>query len=292
MQPKAIVRVLLGCVLLACAPAPAEPTDNATKAFEEGKTLLASAKFDEALQAFKTAAQADKSNPEYRHNYTMLRQVIRMRAQLENEADSDRWRTMAQALRTFYHQHGIYSESLPLDRKMHEQQLVPDSAAMLAETLLAMGENSEAAEVLSGASGTAATPRAKILLGIALARQGRVDEARALLPTTAMETSETPRVFYELARLRALTGDTKGSIEALSRSFQLTAPAGLDPLKAEAQRCQDFQTLASSADFASALKTPSKVPQSGCSQGPSCGKCPKRAACGKESCGKKSCGDH
>ena len=290
MQRKVSMSLLLGCAVLASAPAWAEPTETAAKAFENGKTLLASAKFDEALQAFKTSAQADPSNLEYRQQYAMLRQVIQMRGRIQNEADADQWLSMAQALRTFYHDHGVYSESLPLDWKIHEQHLAADSAAMLAETLLALGHDSQAAEVVSNPTGADATPRAKVLLGIALARQRQVDEAKAILETTAMKVDAPPRAFYELARLRALVGDAKGSLEALTRSFERTPPGRIDAVKTEAQGCQDLSTLARSADFAEVLKTPSKVQESGCSKGPSCGKCPKRAACGKESCGKGSCG--
>ena len=290
MQRKAHMNVLLGCAVLASAPALAEPTDTAAKAFENGKVLLTSAKFDEALQAFKTAAQADQSNSEYRQQYAMLRQVIQMRGRIQNEADADRWLSMAQALRTFYHDHGVHSESLPLDRKIHEQHLAPDSAAMLAETLLALGYDSEAAKVVSNVSTTDVTPRAKILLGIALARQGQIDQAKVVLQTTAMKVDSPPRSYFELARLRALVGDSKGSLKALTRSFELTPPARIDSLKAEIHECQDFATIAHSAGFTVVMNTPSKVQESGCSKGPSCGKCPKRAACGKESCGKGSCG--
>lgn len=280
MRHKVVVEFLIGCVALACVPALAEPAEDAARTFADGKALLAEVKFDEALQAFRTAAKADASNQEYQQTFGMLRQVIRMREGIEKEQDLDQWMSMSRALRTFYHDHRVYSESLPLDRKIHEQHLAPDSAVMLAETLLALGKNAEAIEVLGGLSKEEATPRTSVLLGLALAHQGRIDEARALAGKANVENDADPRVFYELACLRALTGDLQGSLEALTRSFELTPPGRLDVLKAEAKDCTDFSALASSADFTIILKTQSSIEESGCSKGSACGNCPKRATCG------------
>ncbi len=280
MRHKVVVEFLIGCVALACVPVLAGPAEDAARVFTDGKALLAEVKFDEALQAFRTAARTDASNQEYQQTFGMLRQVIRMREGIEKEQDPDQWMSMARALRTFYYNHRVYSESLPLDRKIHQQHLAPDSAVMLAETLLALGKNAEAVEVLGGLGKEDANPRTSVLLGLALARQGRIDEAKAIARMVNVENDAGPRVFYELACLRALTGDSQGSLEALTRSFGLTPPSRLDSLKAEAKDCKDFTALTSSADFSEALKTQSTIEESKCSKGPACGNCPRRAKCG------------
>lgn len=280
MQHRVIVNLLAACVVMASVPALAGPTEDGAKAFAGGKALLAKAKFDEALKAFVTAARTDAGNQEYQQTYVMLRQVVRMREKIQKEQDPDQWMSMARALRTFYYDNRIYSESLPLDRKIHEKHLAPDSAVMLAETLLALDKNAEAIEVLGGPSRENATPRASVLLGLAIARQGRIDEARALAEKARVERDADPRVFYELARLHAVTGDSQGSLKALTRSFELTPPGRLDVLKEEAEGCTDFSDLASSDDFARVLKTQSGMEESSCSKGPACGSCPRRATCG------------
>ena len=281
MQRTAVVDFLVGCLAFATVPALAEPADDAARAFANGKALLAEAEFDGALQAFRTAAKADAGNQDYTQTYSMLRQVLRMREEIEKEQDPEKWMSTALALRAFYHDHRIYSESLPLDRQIHERHLAPDSAAMLAETLLALGKNAEAGELLGNVGEKEATPRTNVLLGLSLARQGRIDEAKAAVMKAGVDQDAGPLVFYELARLHALTGESKAALEALTRSFEHTPPGQVDALKTNATACEDFSTLADSSDFNEVLKTQSKVKESACSKGPSCGDCPKRAKCGK-----------
>ena len=279
MQVKTTLRLALLCVVVGAVTVQAGPAEDAAKAFADGQALLGAVKFTEALQAFGTAAKADAGNQTYQQTYAMLRQVMLLREKLAQTQDSVEWLAMAQPLRTFYHDHGIYAESLPLDLKIHQDHLVPNSAAMLAETLLAMGRNSEAAEMLGGLDEQQATPRTAILLGLSLARQGRIDEAKAAAGEAQIKEDAGPSVFYELACVRALTSEPMAAIEALTRSFELTPPSRLDALKAKAQECPDLVALAGTADLAEALKAQSKITESKCSKGTSCGKCPHRAKC-------------
>jgi predicted Zn-dependent protease len=285
MHRKVVVEFLLGFIATASVPALAGPVEEAAKAFKDGHTLLAKAMFPEALEAFKIAAKGDAENQEYRQSYAMVRQVIRLREEIESTQDADRWMSIARALRTFYHDHKVYSESLPLDREIHAKGLALDSAAMLAETLIALEENAEAATVLRESGKKSAAPRDQILLGLALARQGGIDDAKGILAKVDVSEESSPRVFYELARLHALVGDSNGALKALARSVELTLPSRVDQFKTEAKSCRDFGTLASTAGFAQVLATESQVSESKCSKGPACSKCPMRAKCSSKSDG-------
>ncbi len=280
MRQRRIAGFLAGCVVFTALPALASGAETAARAFASGNALLTQAKFDEALQAFRTAATSDADNPQYQQAYTLLRQIIQMREQIEAERVPDRWLSMARALRTFYHDHEIYSESLLLDRRIHERRLAPDSAELLAETLLALGRDSEAVELLSGLPKDTTTPRTHALYALALARQGRIDDAKAVARKVTVEKDAHPRLLYELACLHALTGDARASLKTLTQSFEGTPPSRLDSFKAEVAACPDFSGLVGTTGFANALKTQSKVEESGCSKGPGCGDCPKRAKCG------------
>ena len=281
MQRTVIMSLLVGCVVSVAVPALAEP---AAEAFAAGEALLAKADFKGALEAFRTAAKTDPENREYAQQYAMLRQVIRMRRDCPKEQDAERWLKMAAALRTFYHDHHLCAEALPLDQERHRRHRSAESAVLLAETQLASGMHSEAVELLSGLTKEQTSPRTRVLHGLALARQGQIDEAKMLAEEAGRATDEAePHYFYDLARLQALVGDSKGAFQALIRSFELTPPSQLDAFKVEVQGCKDFNALVSTADFAEALETPSKVKESECSKGPGCGDCPMRAKCGHKS---------
>ena len=281
MQRTVIMSLLVGCVVSVAVPALAEPAEEAAEAFATGEALLAKADFNGALQAFRTAAKTDPENREYAQQYAMLRQVIRMRRDCRKERDAERWLKMAGALRTFYHDHHLCAEALPLDQERHRRHRSAESAVLLAETQLASGMHSEAVELLSGLTKEQTSPRTRVLHGLALARQGQIDEAKMLAEEAGRATDEAePHYFYDLARLQALVGDSKGAFQALIRSFELTPPSQLDAFKVEVQGCKDFNALVSTADFAEALETPSKVKESECSKGPGCGDCPRRAKCG------------
>jgi tetratricopeptide (TPR) repeat protein len=263
-------------------PAWAGSADRAAQLSSEGSTLLAKADFDGALKAYAQAAKADPENEGYRQQYALVRRISKMRKGIDKERNPEKWETNARALRSFYYENEIYAEALALDRQFHARLNTAESAGMLAETELALGMNGEAAELLSGLDEQQASPHTRTLLGIALARQGKLDEARALAPECVPPDGAGPAPYFDLARLRALLGESSPALETLARSFELTLPSRLEALKTKAKTCPDFAALATGPDFAKALETPSKIKESDCSGGSSCGKCPHRAKCSKQ----------
>ncbi len=281
MRRIVILNFAVGCILSAATPTLAGSSEEAAGVFATGKALLAKADFDGALQAFKKAATVDANNQEYAQQYAVLRQVVRMREDCPKEQDADQWLKMADALRTYYHNHRLYSEALPLDQKRHRRTQSAESAVLLAETQLALGMHSQASELLGNLSKELISPRTRVLHGLALARAGRIKEATKLaeqLPPT--EDSVGPRYHYDLARIHVLAGDSMRAFDSLTQSFELTPPSKLDAFRSEVVKCEEFGLFRHSVEFARALETPSKVEESGCSKGPACGQCPKRAQCG------------
>ena len=281
MKRIVIVIYLVGCVASVAVPAVARPVDDPAAAFAAGKALLAKADFEGALEAFRTAAKTNTKNQEYAQQYAMLRQVIRMRSDCPKVRDAERWLKTAAALRTFYHDHGLHSEALPLDKECHRRRRTAESAVLLAETQLALGMHSQAVEMLGGLTKEQTSPRTRVLHGLALAHLGNTGEAKktAKVPRR-LKDDLGPRYFYDLARIRALAGDSRSAFKTLTRSFELTPPSQLDAFRAEVKRCQEFSAFLSATGFVRALETSSKIKESGCSKGPGCGKCPKRAKCG------------
>ena len=274
----ALTAVLVAVVLAQSASVQA---DSAQQAFSDGKALLTKADFNGALQAFARAARADNTNQEYFQHYAMVRQVITLRQRLKTEQDPARWEYLASGLHAFFVSQGIYSEALVLDRQVHARLKTAASAAMLAETQLALNLDAEAAAVLSELNETEATPSTLALLGIALARQGKIEDARQVAEGIQLPDTGKPGMVYNVARLQAASGNADEAISLLQRCFESVPPSRLDGFKAHAKACPDFSELASTTAFAKVLETKSKVPESKCSGGSGCGNCPMRGKCPK-----------
>lgn len=270
-----LVGVLL--VMLATVLVLAEPTASAPQPCADGKAYLAKSDFEGALKAYRTAAQSNPGNVEYGQQYAVLRQIISMRERIKSEKNHHQWMSMAAALRRFYYDNAIYSEALLLDRENFKRHPGADSTAMLAETQLTLNRNVEAEETLRCFGRKETTTRTNVLLGIALARQGKIHDAKALADTAKAKDDLGPQCLYEIARLRALVGISKGALDALARSFELTPPSQLDAAKADARTCRDLKALIRGPEFSKVLFTRSKIKESGCSSGTSCGKCPLRS---------------
>jgi len=271
--------VLAAGVVLIC-PAMARG-ETAERAFARGDTLLAKGGFQEALHAYAAAVRAERTNQQYVQQFMLVRQVVALRGTLEQEKDLQRWHTIAQALRSFYVSQGVYSEALSVDEKTHARLNTASSAAQLAETQLAMGRDADALQVLAALDPDSATPATQALLGIALARQGRVDEARKTAERVALPENVGPGTQYILARMQAAIGNHRQALGLLTRCFEAVAPSRLDGFKTHATQCPEFAGMASTDGFASVLKTQSKVAESKCSGGSSCAGCPMRAKCPK-----------
>jgi Flp pilus assembly protein TadD len=273
----------VGCVAVFATWTAAQAEDRPEQTFDRGNTLLQKGDFEGALEAFTAASKANPDNDEYRQQALLIRRVIALRDRLGKEEDAELWLRMATSLHGFYHQRKIYSEALTLDQRIHARLNNADSATMLARTQLALKNDSAAAALLQDLPAEQATPEVKALYGIALARQGKLEAAKAVAESVELPKEPDPQLLFDLACLRARTGDTKEAFPLLQRSFELTPPSRLAAAKAAARECFDLMTLKDGQAFAAALKTESQVKESACSAGASCGKCPSRAKCAGQS---------
>jgi tetratricopeptide (TPR) repeat protein len=258
----------------------AQTQEEAAATFAHARVLLAKADFDGALAAFAAAAKADPQNQDYRSQYALVRRVMNVRVAIEREEDTARWAVAAQALRSFYYDHGIHREALSLDRQRHVRIGGIESATLLAETQLELDMNAETAALLGAFEPEDLAPRSRALLGIALARLERFDEAEAIARACANPEGINPVLCFDLARLHSLLGDREAAANMLTHSFESTLPSRLDAVKDRARTHADLSALASSAEFAAVFSTTSKVSESSCSGGAGCGSCPSRGTCG------------
>jgi thioredoxin-like negative regulator of GroEL len=271
-----IAASLAFCSQLLAADAPAE----AEKHHADAVALLAQGDFPGAARALAAAAQADPEEPSYRQQAALVRSVVRLRTSLDRETNPERWRAAARALRAFYYEYKVFGEALALDEKVHRKINTAETAAALGETRLELGMNKPAAELLAGLDEQRTSERSRVLLGIALARLGRAEEARAIADTCAVPQEPTPMLCFDMARLQSLLGRDEAAAKLLTLAFEATPPSLLEATKERTRNRADLVALAASSEYEHVWLTASKVKESSCSTGTSCGACPSARTCG------------
>jgi tetratricopeptide (TPR) repeat protein len=290
MKLKGVLVGLL-CVILPAASWAGDGDGQAQ--FTQGTELLSKGDLDGAAKAFEAAAKAEPDNQNYQVRAAIVQRVLAMRQTLDEQTDNEKWLNTAKALHTFYDENGIHDQALALANRAHTKLNTTETAVMLARSRLALGMNSEAAEGLRGITQSKIDAQVRVLLGLALARQGQKDEAAKLLGTLKDDAPESPQCEFDLARLHTLLGQHKEATAALVRCFETTPPSGLDAIKEQARTCDDLKPLQSKPEFKKALDTQSKVAESKCSKGPDCGKCPLKKKCqGKDQKSHEDCKGH
>jgi len=253
--------------------------EEAAKIFILGKELLKKGDFEGALKAYGEAARCDSMTVKYRQQYMLLRKVMKMRTAIIREENPQKWQRLAKGLRNFYYSNRLYSDLVTLTRKIHEKKNSVESATVLADALLLHGENAEAVKVLTDQKRENLSLHAKVLLGISLGRQKKIEEAHALLDGLAIPEKPSPRFLCDVARLKVLAGDVAGGMVVLTTALESTAPRALSSFKDFVKNTLEFKNLPASANLIKVLKTKSKVSESACSSGSSCGSCPRRGSC-------------
>ncbi|MFC1572604.1 hypothetical protein ACFL6M_03290 [Candidatus Eisenbacteria bacterium] len=269
----------LALLLGMAASSPNADGNDAASAAATAQKLLQAGDFQGAFRAYAEAVRTDAGNQEYRQRYAILRQVISLREQIDQERDPKRFDQFARALHSFYRSEGILGEALKISHELHAKQATPETATMLADLQLELGMNDDAAKILAGYNSGDNPEELHVLYGIALARQGKREQATTQLGRIKLPEGAAPGLCYHVARLQALTGNAEDAQNTLTRVFSATPPSEQEPLRTRAQNCPDFTSLAGSAGFAKALATPSQVKESSCSTGTSCGACPSASAC-------------
>ena len=253
--------------------------DPGAQIYARGMDQLRQGDFQAAMESLAQAAGAEGAPVEHKRAYLQVRTINRTRKDIADEQDPEKWWGLATRLRNFYYQFRLYDELLALAREMHEHRPSTGTATLVADALLALGRNAEAEATLASVDGESLTTHARLLLGVADARQGKLDEARAILAAVEVPESVSPRFLVDLARLQVLCGHPDDGLATLTTAFETTAPAGLPGFREFVKSTPDFGSV-QEARFAAALTTESKVSVSSCSGGDDCGSCPSRSACG------------
>jgi len=245
----------------------------------QGEKLLQNGDFNGALQAFGEAVKTDRENADYRTEYLILRRVIKAREGLAAEENVDKWEASAKSLRRYYYQHNLYAEALKIDTQMYDKKKTEENAVLLAESQIENGADKEALELLQAQDAGKIGAAGRVLLALASGRTGNAPAALSALKACDYKDA-TGDVYFLSARAKALAGDQDSAAADLVKAFEMTPPSRLKDVKAAAQVCADLQSIQETDAYKKALQTDSKISESGCSGGSSCGSCQNKATCG------------
>lgn len=270
-----LLSLVVVCLTASYLPAAENPYQAAQDQIRQGDLKT-------ALATMKQAVDAAPKNKQYAQEFLLLRQMIATDQQLARETNIARWRAFAQRLRTYLEQKQANPLLLELDRKIYAKTPTADSAAMLAESLIATGNAKEASQLLAGLPEASQNAMTKIVLALAMQHDGKTEEAKQVAAVySTPQTREllpTPTLL-RLARLEAAVGDADAAKTSLKRLFEQTPPSGQATLRDRCKASVEFAGLAQDAGFEAVLNTASKVAESACSGGSSCGTCPMRSQC-------------
>lgn len=261
----------IGVLLSAAAVA------DVSELLDEAKACLRKADFKGAASAYEAAAK-QSGDDDYKADARLIHRVIALRERLAGLGADDTWVPLATGLRTYYFDNQIYSEALPLDRRLYAHAATAESAVTLARTHLALGQDAEVRKLLAQLPEEATSAHTRVLAALVHARQGNRDAAREVLPT--LPKSASVDEFIDRARVYALLGDTAEMAKMIRRGLEATPPLRIANMRGNIRHCAEFTRLHDTAVFTKALATESKIKASDCSSGTSCGKCPNRSKCG------------
>lgn len=268
------------CVAAVCLASVPDQARSAEELAKDAAASLEKADFAGALRLYAAAAKAAPEDMTYRQQFGLVRRVMQLRDMYEVEETAARRELIGNALRAFYYDNGVLGEALALDEGRFQSQPSAESASMLAETRLELGQDKEASDGLQELKDDQKSPRTQVLLAIALARQGQKEQAAEIADTVAAPKKDDAIGFFERACMHCLLGDTERAGNLLTSCFENTLPSRLDQMKERANQRADLDSLKSAGKMKDLLAVKSKVKESSCSGGSSCAGCPSRGSCG------------
>ena len=257
------------------------PSDATTLALEQQVKQLIEEQQDykAALMAYAKAARANPTEAYYRNQFALLRSVGKMQAAMAAEPVAEKWQGYAEAVRNYLYGKGFYEAALAVDSAAYEKFSDVSSGSKKLESLLMLSKNDEAAALASGLEATETSTRLATLKPVALARNGQVDQAVAAVEDLTIYADKDPYALFDLARISQAAGKQDEAYSYLKLFLEHTVPTEMATSRNMISLCDDFSSLHEQEAFAAVLATESKVAQSDCSGGSSCGSCSLKGKC-------------
>jgi hypothetical protein len=232
-----------------------------------------------ALLEYASAAKANPQEVYYRQQYGILQRVTKMQSLLKTETNPEKWQSYAKAIRGYFYSKGYYSVSLPIDIEAAGKFNTGEYAANALETLLLTGKNDEAAKFAADKKPADKTVRYQTLALVSEAYTGKTKEAVENLQTVKIDPKADYESYFDYARIYNAANDKEKTLSNLKVFLESTPPTEMPSAREMIIRSGGFASLSGSDDFKKVLATESKVVQSGCTGGSSCGSCKLKDKC-------------
>ncbi len=250
--------------------------------------ILEQGDYDAALKAYAAAARQNTAEPYYKDQYAILRRVIKMKRAMEkyakqptlSEAKLTKWKSYYQAIRGYYYDQGFYSESISLDKTAFERLKTDSEAINYLESLLILNKTSEAQTLIAKSSDAQkASPGFAALTALLDARAGKTVNVAETEKKLNADPQTNPRGFVYLGCVYQIQDQQKKAFKAIATALENTPPTQITMTRKLIDRMQDFKDVRQEEKYLAAVKTESKVYQSGCTGGSSCNSCSLKDTC-------------
>ena len=245
--------------------------------------------FNSALKLYAGAARQNSDNPYFKDQYSILRRVIKMKSALDKAADKndkpnekvlERLSSYYQAVRAYYYSKGFYSESMKLDEMA--MKLVPGQQQTLnyLESVVVVNPDDASDTVSSICADSADEASEYELFNLLMkSRNAGSSDLTSEIDKITVDPEANPAGFVYLACIYKNAGDETKAYEMVQKALEHTVPSEINGTRILASSMKEFKDDVNSDKFAAVLKTESKVAQSGCTGGSSCGSCSLKGKC-------------
>jgi len=235
-----------------------ESEDQGEQAFSEARFRISVADFDGAVKSLQLALRCDFVNKKYAAELKSVREIIKLREEIEQEKDSHRWSVLAQHLRTYYKKNGVRDGLVDIGLQIFDRSKLTWDAVGVINAMIAAERFDDALDFADSVDDKGINPSIRIAKGCVLYSAGQNSEARKQARSISMDDLQTPDDLLRLARLQAATELYASSVKTLVRCFEQTPRNSLSEFKEYVVKVPEFEPLLTSSEFAEALTTQSK----------------------------------
>ena len=229
------------------------------QAFHEARACVSAADFSGAVKALQLALRCDFVNKKYVAELRTVREIIKLREELEREADSFRWNVLALYLRDYYQRNRVMDDLVDICLRIFDRSKLTWNAVCAIDAMILAERFDDALDFVASVDEKGTNPSIQIAKGYILHSADRASEARQQARSISTSAMQTPDDLLRLARLQATTELYASSVKTLVRCFELTPRNSLAEFKESVVKLPEFEPLLASSEFAEALTTRSKL---------------------------------